>query len=203
MVAAGELRRVWDMLKTGAWWRTVLAAGLLAGLGGCSYFPLLISGWPTPIPVPPWVSERMEEKFDQRLKERTPIMPPILPGQPLPTCEDPPTEEEVIRALPKVTRGVPYIYEEFRDDFTIVVEKLVDQIDPPVRVPLLGPAQLHHCHYKCTVYYRERIMSGYPFPFTVENDRVRVVYIDKDHFHLCAGPNEHAQQSITRDLSGP
>jgi hypothetical protein len=183
----------------------MLVGGLvLSGLGGCMPNPFFISSnAPVPVPVPPWVSERMEEKYAQRLKERTPIMPPILPGQPVPTCDDPPSEEEVIRALPPVVRGIPFIYEEFRDDFTIVIEKLVDRIDPCVNVPLLGPAQLHHCHYKCTVFYKERKISDYPFPFQVDNDRVQVVYIDKDHFHLCVGDDERAQRSVSRDLMGP
>src|SRR5262249_37713797 len=110
------------------------SAGLLlgfifiTGLSGClDPIPSL----PAVIPVPPWVSDRMEAKYPRRFKERPPIMPPILPGQPLPTCEDPPSEEEVIRALPKVTRGIPFVYEEFRDSYEVVVEKIVDRIDPP------------------------------------------------------------------------
>jgi hypothetical protein len=146
----------------------------------------------------------MEEKYTRRLQEdRTPILPPILPGTPLPTCDDPPSEEQVIRALPRVTRGVPFIFEEFRDDYNVVIEKIVDQIDPCTYVPLIGPAQLHHCHYRCTVFWKERLMSCYPFPFTAENDRVEVVYIDKDHFHLCVGPDDRMQRSVSRELMGP
>ena len=182
----------------------VIGVGLLSSMSGCSLFPLLIGQAPMSIPVPPWVSERMEEKYTQRFRERTPVMPPILPGSPAPTCDDPPSDEEVIRALPRVARGVPFLYEEFRDDFIIVVEKLVDRIDPCTYVPLLGPAQLHHCHFKCTVFYKERKISDYPFPFEVVNDRVQVVYIDKDHFHLCVSPDdEAAQRSVSRDLRGP
>jgi len=183
---------------------TLVGGCLLAGMSGCSINPFLIGAAPVPIPVAPWTSERMEDKFTQRFKLRTPIMPPILPGTPAPTCDDPPSEEEVIRTLPRVTRGVPFIYEEFRDDFVVVVEKLVDRIDPCVYVPLLGPAQLHHCHYKCTVFYKEKKTSDYPWPFQVINDRVQVVYIDKDHFHLCVSPSdEAAQRSVSRDLMGP
>jgi hypothetical protein len=179
----------------------LLGAGLLAAAGGCT--PLFLGHAPIPIPVPPWTAERMEEKYCDRLQHRTPIMPPILPGQPRPECVDPPSEEEIIRMLPHVTRGVPYIYEEFRDIEAIVVERLVDEIDPCVFVPLIGPAQLHHCHYKCTVFYRQRIQSNYPFPFYCENDKVEVVYIDKDHFHLCVGPDEKTQRVIFRETAGP
>ncbi|MER3416814.1 MAG: hypothetical protein C4297_11470 [Gemmataceae bacterium] len=183
---------------------SALAGYLLALLAGCTPTnPLLIGNAPIPVPVPPWVSERMEEKYTKRLKHRTPIMPPILPGSGPVYCMDPPTEEEVIRALPSVTRGIPFIYEEFRDDFTVVCEKIVDQIDPCVFVPLIGPAQLHHCHYKCTVRFKEKFLSGYPFPFQVEQERVEVVYIDKDHFHLCVGDNPATQREVAKDLSGP
>jgi hypothetical protein len=194
---------MWGMAKMRMRVALLLVLVAWAGASGCYQLnPFLIGHAPIPIPVPPWVSERMEEKYAHRLLHRTPIMPPILPGQPLPVCEDPPSEEEIIRALPRVARGVPYLYEEFRDDFTFVTEKIVDQIDPVTFIPLVGSAQLHHCHFKCTVYYRERITSHYPFPFTVVNDRVQVVYIDKDHLHLAAGPDERYQATFTKELSG-
>lgn len=181
------------------------SAGLLlgfifvSGLSGClGPIPSL----PAVIPVPPWVSDRMEEKYTRRFKERTPIMPPILPGQPLPTCEDPPSEEEIIRALPKVTRGIPFVYEEFRDSYEIVVEKIVDRIDPPCHIPLIGPAQVHHCRYKCTVFWREQQYSDYPFPFGVKNDRAEVIYIDKDHAHLYAGNDPRYQKALAKELFG-
>jgi hypothetical protein len=193
------------MAKTRALAMTLLGVGLLVGGAGCFGAinnPLIIGSAPVPVPVPPWVGERLETKYTDRFKPRTPIMPPILPGMPLPTCEDPPGDEEVIRALPQVTRGIPFIYEEFRDDFTVVVEKLTDTIDPCVYVPLLGPAQLHHCHFKCTVYFKERKKSDYPFPFTAVNDRVEVIYVDKDHYHMCVSGDERTQRSVFKDLAG-
>ncbi len=177
-----------------------LVVGTLASASGCYHVPFLYSaGAPWVVPVPPWVTERMVEKYGE--EHRTPIMPPILPGQPPVFCMDPPAEEEVIKVLPKVARGVPFVYEEFRDDFTVVVELIADKIDPCAFIPLIGPAQLHHCHYKCTVYFKQRISSDYPFPFQIIRDRVEVVYIDKDHFHLCVGPNQRMQASVTRDLT--
>jgi hypothetical protein len=127
-------------------------------------------------------------------------MPPIREGFPVPTCEDPPSEAEILRAMPRVKRGIPYFYEEFRDDIQIVTERLVDRIDPPRFYPLIGPAQLHHCHWKCTVYYTETIESGYPFPFQCKKPRVQVVYIDKDHLHIYAGPDPATQESMARDV---
>ncbi|HEV2950278.1 MAG TPA: hypothetical protein VGX70_23060, partial [Gemmataceae bacterium] len=92
--------------------------------------------------------------------------------------------------------------EEFRDDIQIVSERLVDKIDPVRFFPLIGPAQLHHCHWKCTIYYTETMESGYPFPFQCRKPRVQVVYIDKDHLHLYAGTSPQAQESVARDLTG-
>ena len=177
----------------------LLAAGLLtAGSVGCLPFSMGIA---TPIPMPPWVTERMQEKYCNQNDHRTPILPAIPPGH-RPYCEDPPDQQEILRTMPRVTRGVPYIYEEFRDDIEFTVEKLVDRVDPPRFFPLIGPAQLHHCHWKCTVYFTETVESTYPFPFRVKRRRAEVVYIDKDHLHLYAGASAQAQESVTRDLTG-
>jgi hypothetical protein len=177
----------------------VLFAGALlvpVGLSGClNPFGM---GFATPIPIQPWVTERMEEKFCWVNDHRTPIMPPIPAGY-RPFCEDPPDRAMILRAMPHVPRGVPYFYEEFRDDIEFTVERLVDHIDPPRFYPLVGPAQHHHCHWKCTVYYTETIESGYPFPFQCRKRRQEVVYIDKDHLHMIACTPEQ-QQSLTRDL---
>ncbi len=175
----------------------LLAIAIFMPLHACGCLPL----WLTPIPVQPWVTDRMEEKYCRQNDYRTPIMPPIREGVPEPTCEDPPTEQQILRVMPRVTRGVPYVYEEFRDDYRFVVERIKDTIDPPRFYPLIGPARLHHCHYKCTVYYAETVESAYPFPFRCKKNRVQVVYIDKDHLHLYAGPNQEVQGSFTRDLA--
>jgi hypothetical protein len=179
----------------------LLLAGVtlvLTGVGGC--WPLSM-GIFTPVPVPPWVTERMEEKYCYKNDFRTTIMPPIPPGFPPPLCEDPPSEAEVLRAQLHVPRGVPYFYEEFRDNIQIVSERLVDRIDPCRFFPLVGPAQLHHCHWKSTIYFVETMESGYPFPFRCRKQRVEVVYIDKDHLHLCTGNNQALQDTATRELT--
>jgi hypothetical protein len=126
------------------------------------------------------------------------VLPPIPPGY-RPLCEDPPDRALILRTMPRVTRGIPYFYEEHRDDIEFTVEKLVDLVDPPRFYPLLGPAQLHHCHWKCTVYFNETIESYYPFPFQCKKRRVELVYIDKDHLHVVASTPE-TQQLITQDM---
>src|SRR5262249_44852003 len=92
-----------------------------------------------------------------------------------------PGEGEVLRALPQVPRGVPGVFEVFRDDIQIVAERLVNRIDPPRVFPLVGEAQLHHNAWKCTVFFNETVECGYPHPARAKRARVEVVYIDKDY----------------------
>jgi len=181
-------------------WTALLPVGALlaAALGSGCVSPFTM-GIATPIPIPPWVAEHMEEKICNNHDYKTPILPPIPSGYRA-YCEDPPDEAAILRALPRLPRGIPYLYEEFRDDIDFTVERLVDTIDPPRFFPLIGPAQLHHCHYKCTVYFTETRESCYPFPFRCKERRLQVVYIDKDHLHMVACTPE-AQESLTRDLS--
>ena len=176
----------------------VLAVGALVGASGCNPFTL---GLLTPVPVPPWVAERMSEKYEHKNDGRVPIMPPLREGFPDPICEDAPSDREVLRAMPRVPRGVPYIYETFRDDIIIVKNRLVDKIDPPRFFPLVGPAQLHHCHWECVIYYNELVQSDYPFPVYVKKAKVQVIYIDKDHLHLFVGNDPEAQRQVTQDLT--
>jgi hypothetical protein len=135
------------------------------------------------LPVPAWVKERLEEKSCGTSDFRTPILPPVSEGRAAP-CGDPPDEAAILRALPRMT-SVPGLVEQHRDDIEVVTERIVDKIDPPRFFPLLGAAQLHHCHWKCTVYYNETVEGTYPFRFSFRRPRVEVVYIDKDHLHLC------------------
>jgi hypothetical protein len=139
------------------------------------------------IPVQPWVIERVQEKYIPRNDHRTPILPAIRPGQRL-RCDDPPDRAAILRALPRLTRGIPCVYEESRDNVAFTVKKLVDRIDPPRFYPLIGPAQLHHCHYKCTLRYTLAVRLEYPVPLRLALPRVETVYIDRDHLHVYDGP---------------
>ena len=182
---------IW-MRRTGL----LLMAAMVPLATGCN--PLAM-GFGTTVPVPAWTAERIEDKYVHKNDFRTPIMPPIRDGFPPPVCEDAPTEREVLRAMPHVCRGVPYFLENFRDDIRIVSERLVDKIDPPRFFPLVGPAQLHHCHWKCTIYYTETYQSDYPCPAKVKKQRIQVVYIDKDHLHQYVGNDPEVQRKITRE----
>ena len=176
--------------------RSVLVLTAAVAPGGCAG-----PGIFTPIPVAPWTAEKLENQYMHKNDFRTPIMPPIREGFPAPLCVDAPDESMILRAMPHIRRGVPYISEQFRDDIQIVTERLVDKIDPPRFFPLVGLAQLHHCHWKCTIYFTETIQSDYPFPVKLKKQRIEVIYIDKDHLHLYVGSDPEVQRQVTLDLS--
>jgi hypothetical protein len=100
---------------------------------------------------------------------------------------NPPTDAEVLRALPKTAAGNA-VLTIYRDDIQIVKNKLIDRLDPPRFFPKVGTARLRHVHWECTAYFTETIHTQYPFPFTVKKPRCCVVYIDKDV--LVHGPDE-------------
>lgn len=141
-----------------------------------------------PIPVSPFVQKEQEDRFWVHERyERAPILGPIAAGGPVEGL-DPPSDDEVMRALEKarpVQGGVPLLHEVNRNNVRIVKEKISDYIDPPRFYPLVGPAQLHHVHYKCTVYFTEITRVGWPIPYTkVDEDAQEVVYIDHNHLHI-------------------
>ncbi len=82
---------------------------------------------------------------------------------------DPPELAEVMRALAP---------SDSRQDIELVAECLVDQVDPPLVLPIFGKVQIHHCRWKCFVFY-----TGTPAIPLRSRKRVEVIYIDKDH--LC------------------
>src|SRR5439155_26255920 len=90
-------------------------------------------------------------------------------------------EKDVLRALPQLPRAVPTVLEVFRDDITVVSERLAGRVDPPRFFPFVGRAELHHCHWKCTVYYSETVESRDRYVERSKRPRVEVVYIDKDY----------------------
>ena len=141
-----------------------------------------------PIPVSPYWQKHQEDKFHIHERyARVPILGPLTAGGPA-VALDPPSDDEVMRALERanpVQGGVPFLNETQRNNVTIIKEKIADYIDPPRVVPLIGPAQLHHAHYKCTVYYSEKKIVGWPIPHTLhDEDSVEVLYIDHNHFHM-------------------
>lgn len=141
-----------------------------------------------PLPVSPYVQDQLEDNFHQRERySRMPILGPITAGAPS-AALDPPSDDEVMRALEAarpVEGGLPLLHEIQRHNVRIVREAPIEYVDPPRVYPLIGPAQLHHAHYKCTVYFTEVTRIGWPLPYTtVDEDTQEVVYIDHDHLHM-------------------
>ncbi|MBN2577459.1 MAG: hypothetical protein JXB10_00515 [Pirellulales bacterium] len=141
-----------------------------------------------PIPVSPYFQKQFEDEYhNQERYARMPVLGPIAPGVPC-TAMDPPSDDEVMRALEDARRvqgGYPLLHEVQRNNVRIVVEPISDYVDPPRVYPLIGPAQLHHAHYKCNVYYTETTRVGWPIPYTVtDEETMETVYIDHDHLHM-------------------
>lgn len=140
------------------------------------------------IPVPVTFQDAVEDHlWEHERYDRVPILEPIQ-GQFAPVfCMDPPSDDEVMRTVPTVEWGVPFLHEKFRNNVRIVKELIADYVDDPRVYPLVGPAQLHHCHFKCTVYYDGTFRSNWLIPFTHNDETVQVVYIDHDHLHRVGG----------------
>lgn len=150
--------------------------------------------WETlpPVPVPAYWSQQVEDTYwEEERYKRVPVLPPVE-GENAPLfCLDPPSPDEIMRALPDDTAGgVPFLAEVQRNNVRITVEPLVDRIDECKFFPGVGPARLHHCHYKCTVYFDRMERSYWPIPYSHTDQTQEVVYIDHDHLIRCAGPGE-------------
>ena len=174
-VAAFVLLATLSLSSTGCFWGVT---SLGPSLGLLAY----------PIPVSPYFQDKKEDEFHvQERYDRVPILGPLTSGGPA-IALDPPSDDEVMRAFDKVQSvegGFPLLYAVHRNNVQIVKEKIADYIDPPRVYPLIGPAQLHHAHYKCTVYYEEVTRVGWPVPHTLVNeDASEVVYIDHNHLHM-------------------
>ena len=80
---------------------------------------------------------------------------------------------------------MPFLHEVQRSNVQIRKDLIADYVDPPRHYPMIGPAQLHHAHYKCTVYFTETKRVGWPVPYTAtDEDSQEVIYIDHNHLHM-------------------
>ncbi|MEN6406254.1 MAG: hypothetical protein ABFC77_07275 [Thermoguttaceae bacterium] len=146
-----------------------------------------------PIPVSPYFQKLPEDKFwEHERYERMPVLGPLTPNTPTAALDEP-SDDEVMRGLEKarpVQGGLPMMYETQRQNVRIVKEPISDYIDPPRVYPLVGPAQLHHVHYKCIVHFTETTWVGWPLPYkNTDEDCQEVVYIDHDHLHMVGNVN--------------
>ena len=183
--------------------RTLLLVGLLAMTVSSSGCKLVSAGfntyvgamkfWIMPpfIPVSPYFSQMIEDTYwEEERYGKVPILDPVE-GENAPLfCMDSPSPDEVMRALPDDTAGgMPFLAETARNNVRIVVEPIVDKIGECRFYPMAGPARLHKCHYKCTVFFEKVIRSDWPIPFSHTDQTVEVVYVDHDHLIRCAGPD--------------
>lgn len=171
-----------------------MAAGTLTSAGcgtagiGLTHFGPSFGIAAYPIPITAYEQKLQEDKFwNHERYERAPILGPITSGAEVVSL-DPPSDDEVMRALERaqpVQGGMPLFWERNRNNVRIVKCKIADYVDPPRVYPLLGPAQQHHCHYKCTVYYEDVRRIGWPIPHTLRDEDAReVLYVDHNHLHM-------------------
>ena len=144
-----------------------------------------------PVPVSPYHQQVAEDRaFEELRYGKVAILPPITDVASH-IALDPPSDDQVIRELNRVrpiAGTVPGLETTWRNTKGITKELIADYVDPPRQVPLVGPVQLHHAHYKCTVYFEEVTQVGWPIPHQLRTeDGMEVLYIDKDHFHRVGG----------------
>lgn len=193
--------------------RRFMTGLLLAGLTMCAGAGCSASLYQGDLPFPFWfpvpvaqvTGDRIQDAIEKNYAE-VPIMPPVRDYAPV-FCMDPPSEYDIIRAMKKPSQGifsahVPYFYEKHYNNMRFSIEKLVDHIDECRHYPLVGPAQLHHCHYRVKVYYDRIRHSSYPFSWEVTDKDVEVLYIDKDHLHICTSSEQEAIPESYQDTYG-
>ncbi len=178
----------------------ILLALPILGSSGCawplatSFHPTVLFPWPAPV-SPIWQKQQEDKFWVHERYKRVPILDPLVTSG-TNMALDPPSPDEIMRAMENihpVEGGVPLLWEKHRDNVRMTVEPIADYIDPPRVYPLIGPAQLHHAHYKCTVYYSETTRNGWPLPYTtVDEDAREVIYIDHNHFHRVGAVDDEA-----------
>jgi hypothetical protein len=142
------------------------------------------------IPVSPYYSQLIEDTYHEEERYgKVPILDPVE-GENAPiACIDPPSMDEIYRTLPdKAGGGMAFLAETMHNNVRMTSELIVDKLEECRFYPLVGPARLHKCHYKCTIYYDKTIRSDWPIPFSHTDETIEVVYIDHDHLIRCAGP---------------
>jgi hypothetical protein len=182
-----KLRRI--LMLTGICLITMVNSGCTIGFGFVEVMWEGMKFWEMGpfIPVPAYWSQKVEDGYwEEERYGRVPVLDPVE-GEHAPLfCIDPPSSDEVMRALPdNVSGGIPFIAETSRNNVRIVVEPIADYLDPVRVYPLIGPAQQHHAHYKCIIYYKQTTRVGWPLPYThTDEDAQEVIYIDHNHLHM-------------------
>jgi hypothetical protein len=180
-------------LLAGLWVLVGSSSGCLLFEAGYIHTSLLWSKfWVTTpvIPISPYWSQEIEDTYwEEERYSKVPVLDPVE-GENAPLfCMDTPSPDEIIRALPDDTKGGwPFLAETSRNNVRMTAELIVDSIGECRFYPMVGPARLHKCHYKCTIYFDKTIRSDWPIPFSHTDNVQEVVYVDHDHLIRCAGP---------------
>ena len=83
-----------------------------------------------------------------------------------------PADGEVLRALPQPAQGIPFVYEEFRDDIIIVKNRLDSQgLVLPLPAGTWLPVEFGH--WECVVHYTETVEASFPFPLSQDSPITR------------------------------
>ncbi|MDR1923231.1 MAG: hypothetical protein LBQ66_02560 [Planctomycetaceae bacterium] len=169
----------------------VLFCFILLTSTGCFTAGPSLGPFSIPVMVPPFLQQGYEDlAYESSRFNGVDILDPIVGTDHV--ALDPPSDDQCVRHFSKLKPldgQVPGLETCRRDIVGITKELIADYIDEPRFFPLIGPAQVHHAHYKITVYYKEAVNVGWPIPHTVEDDEgVEVFYIDKDHLHRVGVP---------------
>ncbi len=101
--------------------------------------------WTTPlIPVSPYMSQQIEDTYwEEERYGKVPILDPVE-GENAPIfCLDPPSQDEIMRALPNNCQGgVPFLAETKWNNIRIITEPIVDRLDECRFFPMVGPGPL-------------------------------------------------------------
>ena len=104
------------------------------------------------VPVPARASQLMEDKLheDERYN-KVPVLDPVEGDV---FCVDPPSEDQVIRALPDDGAGGFAFFQETQlNNVRIVVEPLVDRLDECKVYPLVGPCRRGQLQQRFLVFF--------------------------------------------------
>ncbi|MDR0390408.1 MAG: hypothetical protein LBH59_00755 [Planctomycetaceae bacterium] len=160
-------------------------------LSGCFTAGPTVGPFSVPVVVLPFVQSDAERAaYENTRFNGVDILDPIVGTDHI--ALDPPTDDQCVRHFEKIrpiTGQVPGLETCRRDIVGITKELIADYIEEPRFFPLIGPAQVHHAHYKITIYFKETINVGWPVPHTINDDEaVEVFYVDKDHLHRVGEP---------------
>ena len=113
----------------------------------------------------------------QKAKKAEPVRIPLFDAPRDRIAPAPPTDEHVLQALERIN---PSSAGTDRNVKAIIKGLITDYVAPPRMIPMVGMAQPHHLHWKCTVYFDEVLQNGNRIH---KKDAAEVLYIDRDYLY--------------------